>query len=133
MAELEFRSRSYRRPTRPTESRQGSLTWKIAIGVFLGLSLFGLATCAALSMLGHAAIEEQRRIDAQHAAELRRALTNPDPFGWQAQAAKKRQEMERRRTDEALQRALKPNQRCIQGQRFQRVENGWQQLPHEPC
>lgn len=126
MAAVEFRTRTYRGPIRPPTPGTGSLTWKIALGVFLGLSLFGLATCTALSMLGHAAIEEQQRIDARRAADLTKALADPDPLGWQAQ-------IDRQRQQEAERRRLKPNQRCIQGQRFQRVENGWQQLPNEPC
>ncbi|PPT19918.1 hypothetical protein XarbCFBP7629_15280 [Xanthomonas arboricola] len=53
--------------------------------------------------------------DAQELAAVRRQL-------WQDQPAAQRYEPE----------PLKPGQRCIQGRRLQRIENGWTQLS-EPC
>lgn len=29
--------------------------------------------------------------------------------------------------------ALREGERCINGQRFRRLENGWEEIPHSPC
>ncbi len=101
------------------------LTWKIAAGVFLGLSLFALATCTSLVMLGAAVQQEEERVMRDAVEQINAIARDPDPLGWQQQA----RDRERRQAD-ALR--LRPGERCIQGKRFQRVENGWVQLS-QPC
>lgn len=128
-ADLEFRPRDYRGPTilsaAPKPSNV-SLEWKIAIGIFLGLSMFALATCASMAVIGNAAMKEQQKAEAAAVEEFKRAISDPDPLGWQRQA-----QMHADR--EAMRKALLPGQRCIKGERFRRVDNGWVQLPHDPC
>lgn len=126
LADLEFRQRPHR--PAPTKEPLG-LEWKIAIGVFLGLSMFGLATCVSMAVIGSAVQQEQQKQVDAAIADLNRAMRDPDPFGWQAAARKQERETQRR---EAEYYALRPGERCIGGKRFRRVDNGWVQI-NRPC
>lgn len=127
LAGVEFR-RSVAPKATPAKQPM-DLSWKIAIGIFLGLSLFGLATCTTMAILGAAVQAEQERQAELAAAELKKALNNPDPFGWRAAAQQQQREQARQ---EAARYALRPGERCIQGKRFRRVDNGWVQV-NRPC
>lgn len=127
MADLEFRPTGYRGPTRPSVSHDG-LVWKLSLGI-------GIAVLAAL-LLFNAYERHQDRKDAE--VMLQQEL--------------KRQEMERIEDERFLKEnppvrvirvgsppaehhlaPLRPGERCIHGERFLRIENGWQQLPRDPC
>ncbi|WP_156455797.1 MULTISPECIES: hypothetical protein [Stenotrophomonas] len=117
----------FREPARQRKSDSGNgLVWKIAIGVFVGMSICLIATCSLVG-IGAAAVAEQED-QARKAAvdEFLRTANDPDPFGFEARAAEERRiEMERR--------ALRPGQRCMQGKRLERIEGGWKDVPNEPC
>lgn len=96
--------------------------WKIAIGVCLGLVAFA----------GIDRYLEARREAAEIAAlNASFAKANTDLQRMQATERAKRESHELRK--QALAEAqyeatrLKADERCISGQRFQRVENGWVQ------
>ena len=113
------RPRHLRRPSHRNQGGGDTSAWKIAGGVFLGLSLFYAAYRAHVAMEQRAAIEQFNRA----MAEL--ARPDADPMGWKAAARK----IEKER---AAARELHLGQRCIDGQRFERVENGWRQVK-APC
>ena len=128
-ADLEFRPHNYRGPTtaRPAATPPPiGLEWKIAIGIFLGLSMFALATCAGVALIGTAAVNEQQKIEAAAVEEFKRAVNDPDPLGWQRQA-------QLRAGQEDEKKPLNVGERCIKGERFRRIENGWVQVPRDPC
>ncbi len=122
MGEIRFRE-----PARQQKIDSGNgLVWKIAIGVFVGMSICLIATCSLVG-IGAAAVAEQED-QARKAAinEFLRTANDPDPFGFEARAAEARRiEME--------PRALRPGQRCMQGKRLERIEGGWKDVPNEPC
>lgn len=122
MGEIRFRD-----PARQQKiDSSNGLVWKIAIGVFVGMSICLIATCSLVG-IGAAAVAEQED-QARKAAinEFLRTANDPDPFGFEARAAEARRiEMERR--------ALRPGQRCMQGKRLERIEGGWKDVPDEPC
>lgn len=108
-----------------SEAARTDISWKIAAGIFLGLTAFALVTCSAVMITGSAAIKEQERQERAAAEQLRQTLSDPDPLGIHAREA----ERQRR---EAAYYALRPGERCIDGKRFRRVDNGWEQLSR-PC
>lgn len=118
------RPRHMRQPQR--DSASDLTAWKIAGGVFLGLTLFYGVYRVHVAMEQRAAIEELNRT----MVEL--AKPDADPLGLRAQAAAMRKAAAARARTDATQRALQLGQRCIGGQRFERVENGWHQLK-DPC
>jgi hypothetical protein len=105
-----------------------SLVWKIAGGIVLGLMLWNLIQVWQYNrvMKAHnAAIErlfnpaEQRRLAAERFPQFEQAR--------QENARKQEaQRVDRSRAVEAT--AIQPGQRCISGQRFERVVNGWEQV-----
>ena len=127
-ADLEFRPQTYRGPStpRPAEPPTVSLEWKIAIGIFLGLSMFALATCASMALIGSAAVHEQEKAEAAAIQEFQRAVSDPDPLGWHRRAQVRAEQNDDRKP-------LNTGERCIKGERFRRIENGWVQVPHDPC
>lgn len=126
LTNIEFRPKSYRGPSRPPQRQGGNgIIWKIALGVFAGLCLFGLVTCSGLIVIGSAVQQEQARQAEEAMKEFNKAISNPDPYGW------RKAQLERQR-QEARERALQPGERCISGKRFRRVDNGWVQV-QKPC
>jgi len=111
--------RRQRRAQEANDRHSDTSAWKIAGGVFLGLSLFYAVYRVHVAMEQRAAIAEFNRA----MAEL--AKPDADPMGWRAAA-------QRDASRRAAERALQPGERCIDGQRFERVENGWRQL-NRPC
>lgn len=99
-----------------------------------------IATAVLAVLLGIAAADQlwaryQRHMMIKEFNRQVEAITAPgsDPLGIHAQIREHRkQEAEAKRRQEAA-RALKPDERCFDGQRFRRLENGWQQLPNQPC
>lgn len=107
--------RRHREPERNAE-----IWWQIALGVFLGLLMHSIV------------VGLYARYEAQQAIKA-----------FNAETAKMTKQMQR--TTSAPQRAtqapvqytppepLRPGERCIQGRRFMRLDNGWQHLPFDPC
>ncbi|EKT4067067.1 hypothetical protein QEG11_002515 [Stenotrophomonas maltophilia] len=130
LQDLQFR----RERTRPVRDRSvndsSGLIWKVALGVFLGMSACGLATCTVLGSLGYA-VQKQQEAQVIHAIdELNKIANDPDPMGFAKLAAEKRLDEAQRAAE--LEKAhqpppLGPNERCIDGTRLRRVENGWMQ------
>jgi hypothetical protein len=103
------------------------MVWKIALGVFLGMVIFLMTTCTLLGMGAKVSLDAQRQA---HADAMKKArIAN------QAARARITEQQERRRAYEAQvsqnvrdAAALKADERCISGQKFRRVENGWEQV-----
>lgn len=103
-----------------------SIWWQVALGVFIAL-------------LAHSVVTG---LYARH--EMNKALT-------QLKAETTRAEKQAQRQLDAITAAqrnpsypyqpptmqdiapLRDGERCMQGRRFKRVENGWVQIPHDPC
>lgn len=121
----------FREPVRinaePVESR--SLWWQVALGVFIALM--------AHSMI----VGAYRRHEARQAAEQLSADMKKLDAQWQREAASAAQAIQHAATNYSYPAApprarptpLLNGQRCMQGRRFQRVENGWVHLPRDPC
>ncbi|MGS1079134.1 hypothetical protein [Pseudoxanthomonas beigongshangi] len=127
MADLEFRPTSYRGPTRPQVTNDG-IVWKLSLGI-------GVAVLAAL-LLFNAYERHQDRKDAEAALrdfekELERQRIEDERF------LKENPPVRVIRvgtpSTERQRAPLRPGERCIQGERFKRIQNGWQQLPYDPC
>lgn len=126
MADLEFRPTSYRGPTRPTADNDG-LVWKLSVGV-------GAAVLTAL-LIFNAYERYQDRKDAEAAmrmlnAELARQRAEEERFLREHAPVRT---LQIPAAAPAYTRPLSEGERCLRGERFKRIENGWQQLPHDPC
>lgn len=93
------------------------LVWKVALGVFVGGSALLLATCGVLGIAGHAAMKEQKRAIEQLTRQIGQSMSLDEV----------RQQREAASQTEAP-KALPAGHRCINGQTFRRVENGWVQV-----
>ncbi|WP_230598060.1 hypothetical protein [Xanthomonas albilineans] len=138
VTELEFRPRTYSEPTRKTKD-DGMEGWLKA-----GISVVVLIA-AAMGLIEWNA----RRQAAAMTNEILRPMTPSEEATFKAQISKFNKEMEiesaaelertrRILWNEKIQpavytpRPLAPGERCMQGRRLQRIENGWQQL-RDPC
>lgn len=133
--EVEFRPRSYRGPSRHY-TEQGSPQWlKAAIGLAIVIAI-------AMGLIEWNA----KRQAAAMTAELLRPMTSAEKKHWDEQM--RREAEDDRKAVEAAVRTvridqapviyaprapLKDNQRCISGRRYERIRNGWRDLPNEPC
>lgn len=103
-----------------------SIWWQVALGVFLAMLAHSIITGLyarhemnkAMRQLtaetNKAEQQVQRQIDAMN------AVAQHPPYQYQAPTMQ----------DIA---PLRDGERCIQGRRFKRVENGWVQIPRDPC
>lgn len=93
-----------------TASAIYSLWWQIALGVFIALCAHSLVEAAVaryqLQQIGKQLNAEAQSISRQTRQRVQSA--NPEVL------------------------PLQPGQRCIQGRRLERVDNGWRQL-NSPC
>ena len=78
-----------------------------------GLSIFALATCASMALVGSAAMNEQAKAEAAAVAEFQRVASDPDPLGGQRQLHE--------RAQQKLIAKHCNGQRCIKIERFERV------------
>lgn len=88
-----------------------TIWWQVGLGVFLALSAHSLIEAAYTRY-------QMQQVSRQLDAELKKlpgVVNRPMPV-----------QQEHRPTP------LRPNERCMQGRRFERVENGWKQI-NEPC
>lgn len=107
------------------ERKQSNIALKVAVGVFLGLCAFGLVTCTGLVVVGGMVEKKRQENFSQALKTLDQIGKDPNPLGIN-RAARQRQLEERARIESS--RRLAPGERCIQGQRFRRVNNGWEQV-----
>lgn len=96
-----------------------SIWWQVALGVFLALLghsiITGLYTRHEFNKTMQKINAESKKAEQQIRSELEPVSTNAQPRYIAPPAP------------------LRDRERCMQGRRFKRVENGWVQLPHEPC
>lgn len=122
---IEFRPRSYRGPSQVTQHQDQYLILKISIGAGLGLLI-------AL-LIFNAYDRYQDRKDAELAlkqlsAEFARQRAEDERFLREHPIVQPRPAEIRQ-----APRPLAPDERCIGGDRLRRINNGWQQLPRDPC
>ncbi|MDY4283821.1 hypothetical protein [Xanthomonas sp. LF06-19] len=138
LKELEFRPRSYRGPAKHIASDSSDF-W-----IRAGVCLIVLIVTAMWLIEWNA-----RRQAAAMTAELMRPMTKNEELQLKAQAErfKKKIDEENAAEMESLRKALwntkeeisvyrprplEAGERCMQGRRLQRIENGWKQLK-DPC
>lgn len=119
----------FREPVRfnavPEQGR--SLWWQVGLGVFLALMAHSM-------IVGAYRRHEMRQATEQMSADMKKLDAQ-----WQREAATVAQAVQRASTryptapPRTRPTPLLDGQRCMQGRRFQRVENGWMHLPSEPC
>jgi len=127
---VQFRGNRNRTVRGQTSADGTGLVWKIALGVFLGMSACGLATCTVLGTMGYAVQKQKEEQLSKAIDDLNKIAKDPDPMGF-AKVAQEKQREEARRIAE-YERAhrpppLGPNERCVGATRLRRVENGWTQ------
>lgn len=87
--------------------------WKVAIGVYLGGMSVVFSTLLILAALGQIAMKRSEAAGEAIAREFLRSTPKPHA---------------QYRTESNAARALHAGHRCINGQVFRRVENGWEQV-----
>ncbi|TBV75857.1 chloride channel protein [Pseudoxanthomonas winnipegensis] len=108
---------------RPTTAHHDGLWWQIALGIFVGQ----LMTAAVLGILAVA-------FGAYTANEAERALRQMSVQMQQAtRPASRSQAPANIYPSKPVNRPLSDGERCIKGERFKRLDNGWEQLRFDPC
>lgn len=102
------------------EEPNTDLWWQIALGVFLALLAHSIVIGLYARYEAQQAIKALNAETAKMTKQMQRATaparrTAPEPIQYTPPAP------------------LRAGERCIQGNRFQRIENGWVQLPFDPC
>lgn len=145
MAEIEFRPNKHRgfTPRTPPDDFTKLIVLACAGVVVLVAIIMGLIEWNARRQAAAMTNELMRPMTAKEAerfkewerqteAEADRALQQL----WQQTTQQQNAQAARQRAEAARQRearALRAGERCIQGRRFKRIENGWEQIPHQPC
>lgn len=101
------------------------VVWKVALGVFVGGGALLLATCGVLGVAGHAVMTQQERAGEELARQFIRANTTAQQPAATLNEVRARQEAA---TRAETAKTLPPGHRCINGQTFRRVDNGWVQV-----
>ena len=126
LQDLQFRSERRQLSQHRPPSNGSGLIWKVALGVFIGVSACALATCTALGTLGYA-VQKQREVQMNKTIEdLNKIANDPDPMGFRKIVAERQRE-EAQRAMQDRPPPLGPNERCIGATRLRRIENGWVQ------
>lgn len=102
-----------------------SIWWQVAIGVFLALLAHSIIT-------GLYERRELNRAMQQMAAETKKAEQQAERQLRAAAATHPQYQPYKVPTMSDIA-PLRDGERCIQGRRFQRVDNGWVHLPRDPC
>ena len=115
---------------RPVQRRERTgIIQIVLIGVVLIAALYGGLRLLASTYDAHAARQQERHT---HAAREQRAAEHAEKArAAEAQLAQLAAIRRARATQEADMRAGKL--RCINGQLFRRLENGWENLPGQRC
>ena len=103
------------RPSSPTNPHEG-LWWQIALGIFVGQLMIGALAAVAAFAFGFIAISGVK-------ASLPKTSSRDLYVPRNAHQARSAPQL----------RPLADDERCIQGKRFRRLSNGWQELPSDPC
>ncbi|MEN5267975.1 hypothetical protein ABE502_03235 [Stenotrophomonas sepilia] len=107
------------------------LVWKVALGVFLGVTACGLATCGVVGILGLGYMKD--RADATNETlNIINDGRGAEPLNFTVRAEEmRRAQQEARMQPQPMDRQqhvpLKDDERCVGGTRLKRVENGWEQ------
>lgn len=101
-----------------------SLWWQIALGVFFALMAHSIITGLYVRHEADKAMRqlraETKEAEAQAKREIDAAIAVANsPYQYHEGVP--------------TRRPLADGERCISGKRFSRVNNGWVQLPSEPC
>lgn len=125
--------------SRPARQNEPTSPWlyigvsaALLIAIAMGLIEWNARRQAAAmtrELMRPATPEEQAQLDRQ-TAEWERKLT--------AESAAELAEVQRALWADGAKarpapRPLGPNERCIEGRRFQRIEGGWRDRPNDPC
>ena len=112
---------------RPPEPNR-DLWWQVALGVFIALVAHSIVVGAYTSYILR---RELRTLEAQTSRQLKTASRQTEA----AAASALHPQYSGATTAVPVTRArlMADGERCIQGRRFKRIDNGWVQLPHEPC
>ncbi|HVJ38199.1 MAG TPA: chloride channel protein [Stenotrophomonas sp.] len=94
------------------QSNHDGLWWQIALGIFVGQLMTAVVAGLAVLLLGGFAAYQAGQVMTRQVP----VINLPAP-----------------RQAQPIQRPLGDNERCIQGKRFRRLANGWQELPNAPC
>ncbi|WDS36966.1 chloride channel protein [Pseudoxanthomonas sp.] len=114
---MEF-EREYRRP--PPVKQRDDLWWQIALGIFVGQMMTGAVAGVLALMMGAYIANENEKATAPIVKQLERTVEEI-----RAPAAQ--------RWHQRPHRPLSDGERCIKGERFRRLENGWAQVYNDPC
>jgi hypothetical protein len=115
------------RPT-PRRERTGIIQI-VLIGAVLIAALYGGLRLLASTYEAHAARQQQRKT---HAAQVQRAAAHAEQMrAAEAQLVQLAAIRRARATQDAAMRAGKL--RCINGQLFRKLDNGWENLPGQRC
>lgn len=112
----------------PAPRRAHDLWWQVALGVFIAMMCHSMVIGIYQRWEMRQALKEMNRQMAaetdkleQRAAAIHRAASHPkDTRPWPTSS----------RVPPA---PLRDGERCIRGERFQRLDNGWKHLPHQRC
>lgn len=101
-----------------------NIWWQVGLGVFLALMAHSIITGLYVR---HEAAQAMRELQAETKRAEAQAKRQIDAAMAVANSPYQYHE------GVPAPRPLADGERCISGKRFQRVENGWVQLPREPC
>lgn len=97
------------------------------MGVFLGLIAHSMVVGLYMRWEIELALREvNATLEAETSKMERQAAAA-------ARAARHPNDSRPRPTSMRVPPPLRDGERCIRGERFKRLENGWQHLPHQPC
>ncbi len=88
------------------------LWWQIALGIFVGQLMTAVLGGLGFLLLGGL-------VASQFSREIQISGSNRTTH--------------RAAPNVPAHRPLSDDERCIQGKRFRRLSNGWQEMPHDPC
>lgn len=123
MSDVQFRPHDHQGPSMRPEARPrpAGLTWQIAIGVFLGITMAMVAYKLHERHQMNLAIQQFNAEMTKLDSELARAFEAPTYRNSESNARTRRVVV-----------PLRNGERCIQGKRLRRIPNGWEQI-NEPC
>ena len=128
LSELDFRRGERRAIPTTTRGDHSQLWWQIALGVFIGLLTHSMVVglyarwemAQAVKQLTATLDNESQKMEQQIEAAARAATHPKDTRPWPTSMRVPSQ-------------PLRDGERCIKGERFKRLDNGWQHLPRQPC
>lgn len=126
LSEIDFRRGENRNI--PAHRPGYNLWWQIAVGVFIALMAHSMVWGVYARWEANEAMKELNAEMAKEAAALERQMR-----AIQAQATHPTDNRPWPTSTRVPSPPLRDGERCIKGERFRRVENGWEHLPRQPC